>query len=183
MAVASQLPDKLLGVREGFRRYFHDGLERPLPVAVTPHPVDEDGAPLPLSDDAILEMARDRARSLAAEVGDRFHFTVGSEAGLLGFEAAGERRSFVRCWTVIVGLDGETWGSSGSVQLPPRLVDGVGDEELPYAIPGTRRSGGMAASLTGGLEDRRSTTALATLNALSTLLYGVLQSRPVRRRP
>ena len=38
VAVGSDLPDKLLGVRDGFVRYFHHGLQRPVPVAVVPQP-------------------------------------------------------------------------------------------------------------------------------------------------
>src|SRR5688500_6042185 len=34
VAVDAAGPDRLLGVRDGFLRYFHDGLERPVPVAV-----------------------------------------------------------------------------------------------------------------------------------------------------
>ena len=33
---AGASPDKLLGVRDGFLRYFHDGLDRPVSVAVVP---------------------------------------------------------------------------------------------------------------------------------------------------
>ena len=38
----------------------------------------------------------------------------------------------------------------------------------------------MIRSLTGGLETRRRTVATSTLNAISTLFYGVLESRPIR---
>ena len=34
VAVAASSADELLGVREAFRRFFHDGLGRPVPVAV-----------------------------------------------------------------------------------------------------------------------------------------------------
>jgi hypothetical protein len=34
VAVAGGSADELLGIREAFRRYFHDGLDRPVPVAV-----------------------------------------------------------------------------------------------------------------------------------------------------
>jgi hypothetical protein len=38
----------------------------------------------------------------------------------------------------------------------------------------------MISSLTGGLETRRKAVAVSTLHALSTLFYGILDSRPVR---
>jgi non-canonical (house-cleaning) NTP pyrophosphatase len=182
VAVAGDLPDKLLGVRDGFVRYFHHGLERSVPVSVTPRSVDEARTPLPISDADILALARDRALELRRHHGDAFAFCVGTEAGMLLFESAGEARYFVRSWTVVLALDEETWGSSGSVQLPQRLIQGLGQEDLPFAVPGTRRSGGMVSSLTGALETRRSATALATLHALSTLMYGRLESHPHRRR-
>ncbi len=182
VAVGSDVPDKLLGVREGFMRYFHDGLERPVPVAVLPQPQDELATPLPITDEEILRLARSRALDLHDRLADRYAFCLGTETGLVTFEAAGQVRQFVRSWTVIFGLDDEAWGSSGSVQLPQQLIAGLDTDQIPLAIPGTRRSGGMVSSLTGHLENRRSATALATLHALSTLMYGVLQSRKVRHR-
>jgi hypothetical protein len=75
---------------------------------------------------------------------------------------------------------GEAWGASGSVQLPDRLVAGLDGAQIPFAVPGTRRAGGMISSLTGGLENRRRATAQSTFHALSTLFYGVLESRRAR---
>ena len=153
-----------------------------MPVSVTPWSVDEARTPLPISDNDILNLARDRALELKHERGDELAFCVGTEAGMLLFESAGEARYFVRSWTVVLALDEECWGSSGSVQLPQRLIQGLGRDDLPFVVPGTRRSGGMVSSLTGALETRRSATALATLHALSTLMYGRLESHPHRRR-
>lgn len=181
VAVGGDLPDKLLGVRDGFLRYFHDGLERSVPVSVIPQPQDEARTPLPVTDADILSLARRRAVELSGLHGDAFAFCVGSEAGLLSFVAGGQTRYFVRSWTVVRGLGEETWGSSGSVQLPERLIEGLEQEDLPFAVPGTRRSGGMVSSLTGALETRRSATALATFHAISTLMYGRLESHPHRR--
>ncbi len=182
VAVGGDLPDKLLGVRDGFVRYFHHGLERSVPVSVMPQPLDEEHTPLPVTDADTLSLARRRALELQRLYGDAFAFHVGTEAGILLFESAGQTRYFVRSWTVVLGLDEETWGSSGSVQLPQRLIHGIDREDLPFAVPGTRRSGGMVSSLTGALETRRSATALATFHALSTLMYGRLESHPHRRR-
>jgi hypothetical protein len=76
---------------------------------------------------------------------------------------------------------GEAWGSSGSIQLPERIVAGLDSDQIPFAaVPGTRKSGGMISSLTGGLETRRKAIALSTLHAVSTLFYGVLETRPLR---
>ena len=182
VAVGGDLPDKLLGVRDGFVRYFHHGLEQSVPVSVMPQPLDESRTPLPVTDADTLALARRRALDLKRLYGTAFAFHVGTEAGLLLFESDGHARYFVRSWTVVLGLGEETWGSSGSVQLPQRLIQGLDREDLPFAVPGTRRSGGMVSSLTGSLETRRSATATATFHALATLMYGRLESHPHRRR-
>ncbi|NJL27028.1 MAG: 30S ribosomal protein S13 [Thermoanaerobaculia bacterium] len=135
-----------------------------------------------LTDAEILALARRRALRLRETHGEVYDFCIGSENGLMTFGIDGVEHTFVRSWTVLFGLGEEVWGSSGSIQLPERLIAGLGSEQVPFAIPGTRRSGGMAASLTGGLEDRRTATALSTLHALSTLMYGRLETRPLRRR-
>lgn len=178
--------DKLLGVRDGFLRLFHDGLGRPVPVAIVPQEVaEEHSTPLPLTDTQSVELARRRAAELERRLGETYGFYLGVEAGLSSLEVAGETRHLVRCWTVLRGLGGETWGSSGGVQLPTALIDGLDGAELPFAMPGLRRSDGMVSSLTGGLETRRRAVALATFHALSTAMYGLVESRGPRpyRRP
>lgn len=187
VAAGRRLPDKLLGVRDGFVRYFHEALSRPIPISVSAR-LDDDVAPLPLDDEETLDLARRRAHEVSAMLDDCDlaevigSFVVGTESGL-AVHGAGERRHFfVRTWTVARALGREAWGSSGAVQLPPELTEGVDDADVPFAVPGTRRGGGMVASLTGGLETRRGATALATFHALSSLFYGVLESSPGRRR-
>ncbi len=192
--MGSDLPDKLLGVRDGFVRYFHHGLHRPVPVSVLPQPVDAGETLPPLSDGEVLELAR-RNAALLEEQADSgrpdpdFAFYVGSETGLLtcdgpasaAAEDGDEPRYFVRTWTVVRGLEDEAWGSSGSVQLPRHLIRGLDSEDLPFAVPGRRRSGGMASSLTGGLETRRSATALATFHAVASIMYGLIENRSAGR--
>ena len=182
IAVASSASHKLLGVRDGFLRYFHDGLHRFVPVVIVPHGEVEVPSCLPVTDEEAIEAARREAQTLEGQLGDSYHFYVGSEGGLHSLEVEGRTHYFARTWTVIRAPVGEAWGGSGSIQLPDRLVDGIGDERVPFAIPGRRRSGGMIASLTGGMETRRSAVAAATLHALSTLFYGMLESHPGNRR-
>ena len=181
VAVASAAADKLLGVRDGLLRYFHEGLGRPIPVAVVPHQLGETPSGLPLSDEETIEMARERAAQLREQLGSSYHFYIGSEGGLHSLEIDGRVHYFVRSWTVIIGLTGEAWGGSGSVEIPQRLIQGLDDQEIPFAIPGTRRKGGMTSSLTAGLETRRTAVAASTFNAISTVLYGILESHPLRR--
>ena len=187
--VGGDVPDKLLGVRDGFRRYFNEGLETPVPVAVVAERlVTAESTLLPLTDEGILELARRRAQDLVEVHGERFGFCVGVEAGLLAFgggeTTGGEQnvRYFVRSWAVVKGLEDEAWGSSGSLQLPRALIDGLDASELPFVVPGRRRSGGMVSSLSGGLETRRSATALATFHAVASLMYSYLESHAHRHR-
>ncbi len=93
-----------------------------------------------------------------------------STAGTCGSEKRGSRNEW--------GSPASAVGSSGSIQFPDDLVDGISSEGLPATIPGTRRGGGIIASLTGGLEGRREAIASATLHALSTQFFGVLEGRP-----
>ena len=147
---AGASPDKLLGVRDGFLRYFHDGLDRPVSVAVVPQTVEEPPLGLLISDEEVIRLARQRAVDLEQALADNYHFYVASEAGLHSIEVAGKIRYFVRYWTVVRSLIGESWGSSGSIQLPDRLVHGLDSDQIPFAVPGTRKRGGMKPeSITG----------------------------------
>lgn len=180
MATAS--PDELLGVREAFRRYFHDGLDRPVPVAVVAQEGPTARRGLAASDREAIAAARTAARELADRLGPTYQFYVGSEACLETLPTDDGDRFVVRSWTAVVGPPGEALGGSGSFELPQRLSRGLSGAEIAAAAPGTRRGGGMIAQLTGGLETRRAAVALATLGALSTLFYGILESHPGMRR-
>lgn len=180
VAVAGQTPDKLLGVRDAFLRFFHDGLDRTVSVAVVPQPVDDDPVGLLVTDEEVLRHARRKVLDLEQKLGGNYHFYIATEGGVETLDVDGEHRYFVRNWTVVRSPLGEAWGSSGAVQLPERIVAGLDHAQVPFAVPGTRRSGGMISSLTGGLETRRKTIALSTLHAISTLFYGTLESRPIR---
>ena len=180
VAVAGPAPDKLLGVRDGFLRYFHDGLDRAVSVAVVPQAIEETPLGLAVGDEEVVHVARARALELESSLAGSYHFYVATEGGLHALEVDGRHCYFVRNWTVVRGLLGEAWGSSGSIQLPERIVAGLDSDQVPLAVPGTRRSGGMISSLTGGLETRRKAVAVSTLHAISSLFYGILESRPIR---
>ena len=182
VAVSGATPETLLGVRDGFLRYFDEGLARPVPVSVVQHEAVVEHGGLYLSDETTLAHARAQARELEQRLDSQFAFFVATEGGVHGLQVDGEPRYFVRCWTVICSAFGETCGGSGSVEIPQRLITGLDDSQIPFSVPGTRRKGGMISSLTGGLETRRSAIALSTFHAVSTLLYGILESRPRGRR-
>ena len=105
---AGSSPDKLLGVRDGFLRYFHDGLDRSVSVAVVPQNVEEPPLGLLISDEEVIRLARQRAAGLEQALADNYHFYVASEAGLHSIEVDGKLRYFVRYWTVVRGLIGES---------------------------------------------------------------------------
>lgn len=174
--MAGNTPDKLLGVRDGFVRFFEEGLARRVSVAVVPQPMQEPPVGLPISDAEVVRLARSRTAEMESRLGSTYHFYVTAEAGLHTLEVEELQRFFIRHWVVMRGPLGEAWGSSGSVQLPDRLVAGLDSDQLPF-VPGTRRRGGMTSSLTGGLETRREATAAATLHALATLYYGTFEDR------
>jgi non-canonical (house-cleaning) NTP pyrophosphatase len=180
IAVASSAAHKLLGTRDGFLQYFREGLHRSVSIALVPHGEHEVDGCLPLSDEEAIAAARQEALGLEQELGESYHFYVGNEGGLHTVELDGQVHYFVRCWTVIRCAVGEAWGGSGSVQIPDRLIAGLDNHQVPLVIPGRRRAGGMVESLTGGLESRRSSVASATVHALSTLFFGMLESRPGR---
>ncbi|HEY4572822.1 MAG TPA: DUF84 family protein [Thermoanaerobaculia bacterium] len=180
VAVAGQASDKLLGARDGFLRFFHDGLDRTVSVAVVPQPVQEEPVGLLVTDEVVVREARRKAMEMEERLRGTYHFYIASEGGIEALDVDGHPRYFVRNWTVVRSPLGESWGSSGAIQLPERLVAGLDSAQIPFAVPGTRRAGGITSSLTGGLETRRKNIALSTFHALSTLFYGVLESRPVR---
>lgn len=177
MAVAGTAPAQLLGVRDGFHRYFVAVAGRPVPVAVVPQPVEVAPSGLPVSDEEVLARVRGRLDEVARRVGGEYEFLVAGDGGLHPIEIDGGVRFFVRCWAVVRCPLGEACGASGSIQLPEGVVTGVDGSGVPGSVPGTRRGGGMISALTGGAEDRRAAVAEATFHALSTLFYGVLSGR------
>ena len=179
VAVAGATPDRLLGVRDGFLRYFTQALShQEVSVAVVPQPFEEVPTGLASGDREAIASARRQASLLKKRLGGVYHFYVASEAGLESLTVDGDERIFVRNWTVVLGPVGEAWGGSGAVEIPRQYVDSwESDEEGDVRVPGTRRGGGLISSLTGGLEDRRGAVTLSTLHAVSTLFYGILRSR------
>jgi len=181
VCVADSGADTLLGVRDAFRRFFRSDSGEVAPVAVVQQELATPLTGLPLSDVEAIARARRSVQRMAEELPGVYHFYLAVEACYHSLDLDGETPFFVRSWAVLRGGAGETLGSSGSLQLPPHLVDGLGMDQLPHSIPGTRRSGGIVASLTGGLESRRSAVAEATLHALSTQFFGILDTRRTRR--
>ena len=177
VTVAGGAPERLLGVRDAFVRYFQQGLQRTTSVVVVPQPRDKRSTGLPMTDEATLALARAQALELRDRLGETYHFYVAIEGGVHSIEVEGRLRHFIRSWSVVASSLGEACGSSGAVQLPERLLASEVPGEADRAVvPGTRRQGGIISSVTAGIETRRTAVALSTFHALSTLCYGVLQS-------
>lgn len=178
VTVAGAAPERLLGVRDAFVRYFQQGLHRSTSVVVVPQPRDERRAGMPITDEATLALARAQALELRDRLGETYHFYVAIEGGVHPLDLDGRPCYFIRSWSVVASSLGEACGSSGAVQLPERLLSSeVAGEAGRAVVPGTRRQGGIISSVTAGIETRRTAVALSTFHALSTLCYGVLQSR------
>ena len=170
----------LLGVRDGFQRFLNTSFERLVPVAIVAQPPAEPSSGLPLSDRETLALARIHAAKLEESLGGDYHFYVGAEGGLHRWELEGDAAYFVRYWAALRGLGDETWGSSGSLQIPRHLVAGLERDDVSVALPATRRRGGMLAALSQGRETRRTAVALAVFHALTTRFFGILGSRVMK---
>ena len=174
VAVGAAGSEELVGVRQGFRRYFHQGARRSMPIAVVPQGEEEDKLGLPASDAETVGVLRRQVRELEDELGEAYSFYVATGGGLHTVALDDDSQaSFVRCWTVISCPIGEAWGGSGSLQIPTRMLSPEGGQDL--AGVGTRRRGGLVSSLTARLENRRKASSLATFHALSSLFYGRLE--------
>ncbi len=181
MAVASSSSGVLLGVRDGFQRFLSTSFERAVPVAIVAQPQIDSSEGLPLGDRETLALARRRALALEERLGDEYHFYVGAEGGLSRLELPAESAYFVQCWVALRGLADETWGSSGSLQVPRHLIAGLESNDVIAALPATRRRGGMLAALSQGRETRRTAVALAVFHALTSRFFGILGSRVTQR--
>ncbi|MCP4204704.1 MAG: DUF84 family protein [bacterium] len=181
VAVASSSSGVLLGVRDGFQRFLSTSFERVVPVAIVAQPPVESSSGLPVGEEETLALARLRAAALEERLGDEYHFYLGAEGGLSQLELSGESAYFVHCWVALRGLADETWGSSGSLQVPRNLIAGLEKDDVIAALPATRRRGGMLAALSQGRETRRTAVALAVFHALTSRFFGILGSRVMER--
>lgn len=168
-------------MRDGFQRFLGTSFERTVPVAIVAQSPSESPSGLPLTDDEILALARGRAAAMQEQLGGAYHFYVGAEGGLHRMELDESVAYFVHCWAAVHGLGEVTMGSSGALQVPAQLVEGLERDDVSAALPATRRRGGLLAALSQGRETRRTAVALAVFHALTTRFYGVLGSRVARR--
>lgn len=177
VAVASGSSGVLLGVRDGFQRFLTTSFEPVVPVAIVAQPPTDSSTGLLIGEDETFFLARRRARELEEQSGKSHDFHIGAEGGLRLLRVDGETIYFVQCWASVRGLGGETWGSSGALQVPSGMSAGLEGAPGEAVLPATRRRGGLLGTLSHGRETRRSATALAVCHALSTRFYGALGIR------
>ncbi len=179
VAVGSTRSEILLGVREGFIRYFHGALDRPVPVAVVPQEVADVPRGLASSDSEIIERCRERVRELEGRLGDAYQFYVAVEEGIETLDLGDSVRHYVRSWAVIQGLGSLSCGGSGSFEVPRQLFDeSVARADSRRKLSGLRRHAGLVATLSGGLESRRSAAATAVFNAVAGLFFELYSGHP-----
>ena len=129
----------------------------------------------------MVREARKKALELEEKLRDTYHFYIASEGGIESLDVDGQP-ALLRAQ-----LDGGAQPAGRGLGVERRDAapgpPGGGARQRPDPL---RRAGHPAAaaasssSLTGGLETRRKNIALSTFHALSTLFYGVLESRPIR---
>src|SRR5215217_7649204 len=95
VVVASTASENLLGVRDAVLRYFHDGLDRTVSVAVVPQTVSDAPIGLPFTDEETLRLARHRVMELETKLGSTYHFYIASESGIHAVDADGGPRYFI----------------------------------------------------------------------------------------
>ncbi|MCZ6507400.1 MAG: DUF84 family protein [Acidobacteria bacterium] len=179
VAVASSRSESLLAVREGFVRYFHKGLDRPVPVAAVPQEVEDVLRGLESTDDGMVARCLERTRELESRLGDAYQFYVGVEEGLETLTVAGEPRHYVRTWAVVRGLGTHACGGSGSLEVPSRMLEeGIADPGGRLHAAGLRRREGLVSALSSGLESRRGAVAVAVFNALASLFFDFYSGHP-----
>ncbi|REJ82120.1 MAG: DUF84 family protein [Acidobacteria bacterium] len=168
----------IAGIREVEEEPAPDA-RRELTVTSVPDGGGEGAVPVDDAETVARALRRARALTASTRTPPLFDLYVCAEGGahdlVVGDAGSGERFLLARSWVAIEAPWGRAIGSSASLQLPATLA--AGGDGLP--VPGTRRHGGVLASLTGGLLDRRHAVATATTHALASLVYPLLSSRPL----
>jgi non-canonical (house-cleaning) NTP pyrophosphatase len=179
VAVASTRSEILLGVREGLIRYFHRALDRPVPVAVVPQEVADVPLGVASSDSEIIGRCRERVGELEGRLDDAYQFYVAVEEGIETLHLEDTVRHYVRSWAVIQGLGSYACGGSGSFEVPRQLLEeSVTGAENRRKPAGLRRQAGLVATLSGGLDSRRSAAASAVFNAVAGLFFELYSGHP-----
>jgi inosine/xanthosine triphosphatase len=133
------------------------------------------GPAMPMSDAAIVEGARIRARALVdgAATDAAPFYAVGLEGGLDPMIVGGETHWMLRTWACVT--DGTRWsyGAGGVAPVPVALAEGVlagrelGELVDSLAGPGTRSGRGAWGILTRDLISRRDAFRIAVLAAFA----------------
>lgn len=159
VAAANTSSSELLGIRDGVRQFLQASFGTryvDIPIAIVPHESSIAPSGLAVTDSSTLALARSRTEEIASDLHGQYQFFVGVDAGLHSLSIDGDQICFVRCWAAVRSQKKETWGASGSLQIPAT------------AEPAKRREGGLLKALTRGGETRRSAVKLAVFHAFSS---------------
>jgi len=177
--VASARSEILLAVREGFVRYFHQGLGRETAVAVVAHQASQPPLGVASSGGETVERCQQRAAELEQRLERDYQFYVAVDEGLETLSVENSARHLVRTWAVVHGLGTTSCGGSGSFELPTRLLrEGITGADGRRKTAGMRRRTALVEALSSGLESRRSSAAEAVFNALAALFYDTYSGHP-----
>ena len=182
--IASLRAPKVNGVKRAFRKLSgHAGFQD---IEFEPMQIESGVNATPLSVEELLIGARQRAESAMSKHagmkrGDETVYSVGVEGGVSVFL----EQAFLQSWACVFDGTRVSFGSSGSIEIPPSLADAVVRDgaDLGEVIDifagqmNVRSNQGTWGILTNDLITREDSFELATLNALAPFFNGRLYAR------
>ena len=132
IAVGSTRESKLAAVRDGLARI---AVVAPTwrDAEVLGRATETDTLLMPLSDDQLIGGARARAAVCAGE-DSHSDFYVGLEGGFHTIVIENSKHTFLRGWVCVSDGERESFGSSGSILVPPRLARRVIEEGIELGV-------------------------------------------------
>jgi inosine/xanthosine triphosphatase len=184
--IASVRVPKVNGVKRAFHKLSaHLGFEE---LEFEPMEIESGVKATPLSVEELLTGARQRAEAAMSKVArgsgrSDVMYSVGVEGGVSVFLD----KPFLQSWACVFDGKRMSFGSSGSIELPPAIADAVVRDgaDLGEVIDhfagqmNVRSNQGTWGILTGDLITREDSFELATLNALAPFFNGTLYTRRI----
>ncbi len=184
--IASLRAPKVNGVKRAFLRLSaHPGFQD---ITFETLQIESGVNATPLSVEELLKGARQRAEAAMARALDQANetgaiYSVGVEGGISIFL----EHVFLQSWACVYDGTRVSFGSSGSIEIPPSLADAVvrGGADLGQVIDvfagqlNIRSNQGTWGILTSDLVTREDSFELATLNALAPFFNANLYARGI----
>ncbi|HTR80367.1 MAG TPA: inosine/xanthosine triphosphatase [Bacteroidota bacterium] len=186
VVIASQRAPKVNGVQRAFRKLVH--LEGFKDIAFESLQVESGVQATPLSIEELMTGARQRAEAAHAMASS--HMTGGGIIFAVGVEGGVYRsleRAFLQSWACVYDGRKQSFGSSGSIEIPAALTKAVlvEGEDLGKVIDlfanrhDVRSNQGTWGILSGDLVSREDSFELATLNALAPFFNEKMYQRTI----